>query len=33
LTSKVETAVTPDRPSPVVPFESGADAGERQTRH
>jgi len=32
---KDETAAAPDRPSPVVPFEPGADAGdsERPTRH
>jgi CDP-diacylglycerol---serine O-phosphatidyltransferase len=34
LAGKVEAAeLNPDRPSPVVPFESGADAAGRPTRH
>ena len=33
LTGKVEAGVNLDRPSAVVPFESVADARERQTRH
>jgi len=33
LTGKVEVGVNPDRPSPVVPFDSGADTRERPTRH